>query len=191
MKKLRLLLLDANIVIKLFEEGIWGDVVSRYEIHVARSVFGEVQFVKDKDGFAETISLKEDEDRGHIKVFEVGVSKLEKFKGLFVSTVIERIDPGELESLVFLFSQSEEYRLASADGVVFRILGGCNRGDQGISLEEILDQIGLNREIEKQFGKDFREHLTNRGFAEQMQDRLLRSGRSIAECEAIARSQSI
>ena len=190
MKRLRLLLLDANIVIKLMEENIWGEVVSRCEIHVARSVFREVQHTKDYDGDAIEVSLKADEASGQIKVFEVAAGNLAKFKSLFVNTVVEKLDAGELESLVFLFSQDETYSLASADGVVFRVLGGCDRGDQGISLEEILNRIGLSRDVGRQFGKVFREEWTSKGFAAQMQGGLLRSGCTPATCSAVARENA-
>ncbi len=38
MKKFRLLLLDANIVIELFGQGIWDRVIDLCDIHLARTV---------------------------------------------------------------------------------------------------------------------------------------------------------
>ena len=46
---------------------------------------------------------------------------------------------------------------------MFRILGRLNRGDQGQSLEEILDRVGLSRTLPNQFRKATRERWTKQG----------------------------
>ena len=52
MKKLKLLLLDANVVIELFEKGIWEKVVERCEIYLAGTVVDEAQHIPDaEDGY--------------------------------------------------------------------------------------------------------------------------------------------
>ena len=46
---------------------------------------------------------------------------------------------------------------------MYRVLGNLGRGDQGISLEEALNQIGLGREIKWPFNKLFRDKFTRLG----------------------------
>jgi len=164
MRKLRLLLLDANVVIELFEQGIWEKVVARCEVYLARTVVEEAQHVPDEEpGFAQQIDLANDIAGGQVTVIDVEASRLKDFRDRFGVGYFERLDPGELESLVYLDSSEESFLMCSADSIVFRVLGRLQRGDQGISLEETLGEIGLGRTLERQFGKDFREHWTGIG----------------------------
>ena len=74
------------------------------------------------------------------------------------------IHDGEMESLAFLCKCSEDWKLCAADGAVFRVLGFSHRADQGISLEEILEKIGLSQsKLEEKYTKKFREKWTHRG----------------------------
>jgi hypothetical protein len=190
MKRLRLLLLDTNIIIKLFELGIWEDVVEKCDIHIAQSVVQEAQFIVDNEGFCEAIDLSQDVSSKRISVFEVPAHRLSKFKSLFVDAVIEKLDAGELESLVHLFASAEEYQIASSDGVVFRVLAACNRTDQGISLEEMLDAIGFTQKLGQQFGRAFRESWNKKGFASALQGGVLKPAVTPQTCAAIASGNS-
>jgi hypothetical protein len=86
----------------------------------------------------------------------------------FDVTVLENIDPGEAESLAVLWDSEEEFLICSADAIVFRILGMAEKGHQGISLEEILQQTGFTRQLEYQFSQAFRDKWTAKGFEEKM-----------------------
>ena len=43
-KRLSFLLLDANVIIRLFKLGLWNQVVAQCDLHLARSVMGEAHF---------------------------------------------------------------------------------------------------------------------------------------------------
>ncbi len=92
----------------------------------------------------------------------------------FDPTYTEKLDPGEVESLCHLLDAPDEFAISSADKIVYRVLGNLDRGEQGISLEEILEAIGLSRPLQYQFTRAFRERWTQKGFEE----RLYRRGRS-------------
>ncbi len=89
MKKFNLLLLDANIVIKAFELGLWQILTQRCDIWLAATVVQEAVF----------------------------------------------------------FTNGK-------------------RSERGISLEEVLQQVGLAIAIPRQFSKSFRQEWTRRGFEE-------------------------
>ena len=56
--------------------------------------------------------------------------------------------------------------------IVYRVLGNLNRGEQGLSLDEVLQKCGLGRKIEAiQYGKSFREQLTRMGANDMVQGR--------------------
>lgn len=99
--------------------------------------------------------------------------------GEMLSIAIRSIIPGsigswELESLVYLFSQRTapgHVLICSADSIVWQILGCLNKPDHGISLEELLKQLGLTKHLERQYTEDFRVHWTKRGSQDWIQGR--------------------
>lgn len=60
----------------------------------------------------------------------------------------------------------EQCLICLADKIVFRILGNLKRGYQGVSLEEVLQRVGIGIDLPWQFTKRFQEEWTRRGFAE-------------------------
>jgi len=63
--------------------------------------------------------------------------------------------------------------------VVSRVLGNMHRGDQGISLEEILSKIGLTAsQLPPQYRREFRERWTQVGFDERLKELGLKSSSS-------------
>ncbi len=181
MKKFRLLLLDANIVIELFRLGIWDQLLEFCDIHLAKSIVGsktselrgEADFFIDDLGDRHEIDLEKDIEAGKITVFDVNPSDLGTFRAKFDPTYFEKLDAGETESLAYLLNSKETYQICSADAIVFRVLGNIscgkiNRSEQGISLEEILQKIGLSRKLTSQFTKAFREKMTQKGFQEHL-----------------------
>jgi hypothetical protein len=169
MTKLRLLLLDANVVIELFRLGIWERVIERCEISLARTIVDESYFYADDNGDRIDFDLSPFEASQQIIVFDVTPSRARSLRDMFDSTFIEKLDAGEVEALCHLLDSSEPFSISSADAIVYRVLGNLNRGSQGISLEEILQRVGFGRALSYQFTKAFRDKWTARGFAERMQ----------------------
>jgi hypothetical protein len=169
-KKFKLLLLDANIVIELFRSSLWDHVIERCDVHLSRIVLDEAQFYETDDGQRNDIELEPYIATKKITVFEMTPSDLSQFRGRFDLTYFEKLDPGETESLAYLLSHAGECTLCSADGIVYRLLGNLNLSDRGISLEELLKQIGLGRSLLSQFSQDFRKYWTAKGAQESIRD---------------------
>lgn len=163
MKKLRLLLLDANVVIKLFELGLWNVVVEKCEILLSRVVAEtEVEFY-EKNGLREEIDLSPYINQDLITIVEVNINEVWNLRNLFDPTYFDRLDPGETESLAYLLGIQDPCLISSADSIVFKVLGCLYRSDQGISLEEILQKIGYGKKLPYQYTKAFREKWTKQG----------------------------
>jgi hypothetical protein len=112
----------------------------------------------------EIIDLSDDINQGRIQVFAVVVSEVQAFRAKFDPVYLGDIDPGEAESLTYLVSAKVENLISSGDAIVFRILENLNREDQGISLEELLQRIGMNKPgILWPYTKEFRQNYTNQG----------------------------
>jgi len=165
-KKFRLLLLDANIVIEISRHGLWDQIIARCDIHLARTVVDESHFYLDTNGDQQPIDLTAYTNAKSITVFDLTPSDLVALRAKFDPVYFEKLDPGETESLGHLLRQPEECQICSADAIVFRVLGNLGRSDQGVSLEEMLNAIGLGRQLVWKFTRSFREHWTKKGFQE-------------------------
>jgi len=171
MKKLKLLLFDANVVIELFRQGIWDKVVERCEIYLSRTVVEvEVKYWEEETGKQHRIDLHPYIEEGDVKIFDVSLSEIQSYRSRFGSMYFEKLDPGETESLVYLEEHQDRAKICSADKIVYRILGNIQLSGKGISLEEILDSIGLGRSLGHAFGKEYRLRWSKKGFEEGMRD---------------------
>jgi len=63
---------------------------------------------------------------------------------------------------------------------VFRVLGNLNKEEQGVSLEEVLQKIGLGRQLKHQFSKTYRENWTKKGSQESIQGTGLKDTESLS-----------
>ncbi len=113
-KKLRLLLLDAGIVIELFRRGIWKKMVQECDIHLTETVVGESDHYEGSEGRKHLIDLGPEMADGTVTVFEVEKGLLKSFIGRFTPLYIESLDDGEAETLACLVDDRERESSASA-----------------------------------------------------------------------------
>ena len=165
MAKSRLVLLDANVVILLFELGIWEHLAKRVEIILAKSVVDESQYYREND-LAIEIDLCPSIESELVTVIEVPLSSIAKYRSRFGASYVEKFDAGETESLCLL-EEHKDAMICSADAIVWRVLGNLVMSERGTSLEEILSSTGLLRKLPQQFSKAFRLKWTAIGFQEK------------------------
>jgi hypothetical protein len=163
MPKLKLLILDANVVIYLHEKGLWQAVLERCEVYLSSIVIDdEVRFYEGTE-YNEVIDLSPDVAAGRVQRFDVPVSDVKEFRDQFDPVYRGDLDPGEEESLAHML-HAEGFVISSGDAIVYRILGNVNKGDSGLSLEELLQKVGLGRSgLPWQYTKEFREKYTKLG----------------------------
>lgn len=163
MPRLNSVILDANVVIYLHEIGLWETLLTRCEVHLADTVANhEVRFFHGAES-DELIDLSQDIAHQRVTVFQVPLAIIEQFTSRFDPSYRDALDPGETESLALLMQGEARYQICSGDAIVFRVLGLLNRSQQGISLEELLRQLGLQKSVLRQYTKKFREHYTQQG----------------------------
>jgi len=129
-------------------------------------VIQEAEYFITGDGKKRPIELDQYAADKRITEFGIAPSELSAFKELFDPSYLEKLDDGETESLAFIINSHESFLICSADKIVYRILGSLRRSDQGISLDEILQHIGLTCALPRQFGKSYRIEWTQKGFEE-------------------------
>ena len=173
MQKLKLLILDACVVIRLHELGIWEPVCDQCDIHLSRIVAEkEVLFQPgDEGGYGEDIDLLPDIDNRRVQVFDVKASELKDFRGQFDPSYLGDLDDGESESLAYMMKQTGDFLISSGDAIVYRVLGNLGLGNLGLSLEEILQKIGQGRKLEWPYTKAFREKYMSDGQTDMIQGR--------------------
>ena len=179
MPRLNLLILDANAVITLHELGIWRKLIDRCDIHLARTVVESEAIFFEKDGERQPIDLGEDITQRRVQVFDVPLAKISHFRDQFDPVYVDQLDPGETEALAYLVQATESFLISSGDAIVFRVLGLMGSGDQGISLEEVLQKIGWQQgNLPWACQKAFRVKYTKEGEADSVRGRGLRRSQS-------------
>ena len=162
MKKFRFLLLDAGPVLKLFELALWGPFLGKCDVTVCRTVAEEAKWASreytdiciDLDAYAHT---------QRVRIEDVPLSRIKAFHDKFDLSYRALLHDGERETLAFLCDSSEDWLVCTADGAVFRALGVLGKGDQGVSLEKVLTETGLGRQLEWKFTEQFRHKYTALG----------------------------
>lgn len=169
MSKLKLLILDANVVIHLHEFGIWAKLIAVCDVHLPGTVVGESNFY-EVNGQRQYIDISDDIKQGRVQVFDVELAKIKAFRDQFDLRYVDGLDDGETEALAYMCESRETFLISSGDAIVYRVLGRLNRSDQGISLEEILKQVGLQRsQLPWSCSKQFREKYTSEGAMDLIQ----------------------
>lgn len=175
MSKLKLLILDACVVIQLHEIGRWEEIVKRCDVHLSAIVAKREVRYDDSNGV--TIDLSPLIQSGNITMFAVEEADVEIFRRQFDADYLGVLDDGEAESLAYLFSNKQDFLISSADRIVYRVLGNLHRTEQGISLEEILSRLGATAGgLPRQYTKAFREQWSQTGFQERIRGIGFRDG---------------
>jgi hypothetical protein len=159
-------LFDANVVIKLHEMGMWEDVIDRCDVELAKTVVGEARFWEDSTRATHPIDLSPYEKNGKISVYEVDLQSLHEFEGSFDPSYIDAFDPGEVETLVNLL-RTDNTIICSADHIVFKVLGNLSLENRGISLEELMHQIGLTAKLPHWFRRKSRMKWISEGISDR------------------------
>ncbi len=102
MPKLKLLILDAGVVIRLHELGIWSQVLNQCEIYLSRIVAEKEVRYQQGDEYDEDIDLSPDINGGKVQVFDVTVSELRDFRNSFDSGTSTRfaVSFGTIEAVI-------------------------------------------------------------------------------------------
>jgi len=154
----------------LHELEIWEEFIKRCKVTVTETVaYDEAHFWIDQNEVRHDFDLSQEIDEKTIFCESVPLGQAEDFLKNFDSTYA--IHAGEAEPLALLFASEENWLICSSDGIVFRVLGRTERADQGISLEELLHQIGLGHKLEWQYTKRYRERFTRMGQEDSIRGR--------------------
>jgi len=167
--KYRLVILDANVIIAALGGGFWQEIVNRYEVHVSSIILREVQFYYDKDDNKVPVDLIDLVNLGKITQLQATPEQLQVVSDTLTPNFIASIDPGEFEVLALMVSGAyDEFMFCTGDMRAITGLSVLSLGGNGISLEEVLGQIGLGGKLPDQsFSKAAFQKKLGQGLMEQ------------------------
>ena len=171
MKRYQFLLLDAGPIIKLFELNLWDQVLERCKVTITRTVAREAEFIGKEEQKEYLPPLETYEKSGRLTIIDPDISAVGIFLSQFDESYQTIIHDGEKDSLAFLSHNSKEYQICSSDGAVFRVLGLLRLQERGVSLEELLADLGMSRKLEWKYTEKFRMKYSKEGGADFIQGR--------------------
>ena len=153
----RCVLLDANVVIALHAAGLWDRLVVSCEVIVPETVAEESRFHSvDLGGFSSPIDLYAEAEAERIELVSASAQDVLDIQAHFASWFLDLVHPGELESLAVLLSpELTECEFCTADAAAIRAAALLGLGERCVCLKELLDGIGLGRDLGKQFRPEF------------------------------------
>lgn len=158
--KMPTLILDSCAVFELYRVGIWSLFLSRCEVTLVDKVVEEI----------ESIDLRPNITAGRIVVVPVSDGDCNSFRARFDPALRGEMHLGESKSLCYL-ERNLSYCICSGDKSVFRALGLLGLEDNGMSLESILQRIGLGRSLRDDYSEDYRRKWTKYGQQDRVRGR--------------------
>ncbi|MBF0363826.1 MAG: hypothetical protein HQK49_22590 [Oligoflexia bacterium] len=168
--KSRLVILDANVIIKAFEKNFWKSLVSQYDISINSIVLrNEVYFYTDENGQQVNIDLTVEITSGKIKEITATADEIESLIKKVNPSFLNRIDDGEQEALALLLTgRFDEYKYCTGDTRAIKALASLELGIFGVSLEELLSAIGQKDKLpDLSYSKEAFERKKVEGFQER------------------------
>jgi hypothetical protein len=161
--KPKLFLLDADVIIALYELGIWGKLLEAADVAVgATVVHTEALFYsKSAGGIPEDINLPRLVSEGRILELSATVEDIQQVRGFFKPGTNASLHDGEIEALALLASgRAGGRRFCTADQAAIQALAMLGLSANGVSLEAILGLTGLQRSLPHQYSEaSFQRHI--------------------------------
>lgn len=166
--KLKFLLLDADVIIEAYRIGIWLSLIDRVQIAVPSIVaHSEALFYSKEEGrIPEEIDLPKLIQEG--KISELIASDIEmadllaKFDNVFIQ--FEGLHSGEAEALALILSgKASGYMFCTGDKVAIQGLAMLGHSSYGISMEQVLSTVGLQKQLSHQFSESYFKRWLKKG----------------------------
>ncbi len=170
----KLLILDANVIIDAHQKGYWQAVVSKFQLHIPKTIISESSYFEDNYGQNIKIDLAADLAQGKIVEIEARPEELAMFSKDFRPTFVESIDDGEREALAILYGRPNSNLLfCTGDMRAIISLAVMDLAISGISLERVLRECGMKgKKVPPHFSeKTFQTHL-GKGAVERSMHRI-------------------
>lgn len=169
---LKLLLLDADIIIDLLGFDLFDSLLNANEVYVCSTVVDEIKTYKDQ-GIMTNINFRQRYiDTEKVTELSASISEEEEMLKQLPDLFRESIDLGEIESLSILINRSDlNFKFCSCDAKAIRALSHLRVSEKGISLEEVLNKFKHNKvDLKVRHLKEYFQDNVKRGIVEFIQN---------------------
>ena len=180
--KPRLIIPDTDVIVNLFELGIWDVFIEHYSVHVTRYIVEQeadyftrcsVKFSGDSDDSlrsTEKISLVEDIETNKITQIDLDASDmLPLLKVANNMGALDGLDRGEEEILAAVLPSSSDLIACLIDRGAIRSAVLVGLRDKCISVETALKRCGLGRKLQFALSEERFEKIVKRAEVERIQ----------------------
>ncbi len=168
--KPKLVLLDANIIIEAHELGIWQDLIQRADIYVPSIVVRDEAIFYSKAQNKNLIDLPMQVREGKIKELHADNSELDELTNKFTPGFAMDIHAGEAEALAVINSNThQDLSFCTSDAMAIKALAMIGLKHKGISMETLINSIGITKQLKKQFTEIFFRSSLKQGAVSMIQ----------------------
>lgn len=173
----RLLLLDADVVIEAHRVDVWGHLQELEAVAVPSIVAREeaLFYSLECQAVPKAIHLPRLIQEGKILELHGMPEELDAVSQIFNRVFLEGLHEGEMEALALVLGGRFDLKMCSGDKMAIQALSMVGRGDDGVSLQEVLRTRGLTRPLEYQFTQEYFERYRQLGFQKRLTGEGLRS----------------
>jgi len=156
--RLKLILLDADVIIEAYRIGIWLDLIGRVQIAVPSIVaHDEALFYSEEEGrIPQQINLPKLIQKGEICELMASDIEMGDLYSKFDRVFVEGLHDGEAEAIALIYAQKAEgYKFCTGDKVAIQSLAMIGYSSEGISMEKLLSNVGLQKNLSHQFTESY------------------------------------
>ena len=144
MLKLKLWLLDADVIIDLLAMDAFDKLVDLHDIHAASSVIGEITHYWQEDIKIPVDFENQYVQSGLVKELSASADEIKDVLSKLPQLQQNALGAGELESLAILI-RDNDLTFCTHDALAIRVMPFLDLADRGISVESLLRKSGLQR----------------------------------------------
>jgi hypothetical protein len=171
-QKSKLVILDANVIIKAHELGVWNGLTSQYHIHLPSTVlFSEAKyFISKSTGQRVDIDMNSYVSSGNIQEIQSSADDLKQLQVTVSENFFQALDPGELEALAILHSgQHPDFQFCTGDQSAIKAMSVLGLSSQAVSFEKLLKSSGISTNgLHRSYSQD----ALNRKLAESLAEKI-------------------
>ena len=165
---MKLVILDANVIIELFSQGIFDAIVGRYSIKLPKTIKDECQYYLDRNDLEVQIDWGPYVDSERVEEVAATDEQFGELLNKLKDDFYRGIDAGELEAIALICAQDrEDLFFCSGDLPALKALGVLGKGTQAVSLETLLQKSGMGRNLKHQFSEKRKQQEISKAFSEK------------------------
>jgi len=154
--KPKCVLLDANIIIEAYSQGVWEVLVDKVDLVVSSIVAREEALFFVRGELPQAINLRKLISEGKVTEIAATAQQMISMNGYFDRNFIEGLHEGEAEALALVKAGGiGEALYCTGDANAIQALAMLGHSEIGISMESLLKQAGLQKQLDIQFTEKF------------------------------------